>query len=464
MSPVEVGGFGPIEPIAGLDAPDAVSIRDPFAKPGAMTPEGARPIVKVLGLEKFFGSNHVLRGCTMEVYPSETICLIGKSGSGKSTLLRCTNFLEEPTMGAIEVGGIRVDADPLNPRDRAHREQIRQIRLGAQMVFQEFNLFPHLRVIDNLIEAPVRVKGLSRDEAIAIAERFLDKVGLRDKRDEYPSRLSGGQKQRVAIARALTMEPKVLLFDEVTSALDPTLVGEVLMVMEELAHEGATMIVVTHEMAFAREAADRVYFIDQGRFVEVGPPEQVIDAPQDPRTDRVPRPHPRDRRARPWRGRVGGRPGRRGRGAHGGARRVGRGRRGPRPPARGGHPARPLIARREKARPADRTAGPAYHRGMATLTRADVVHVAYLARLGLTEDELTRLEGQLNHIVDQYEKLAELDTDDIPPTAQTIELENILRDDVATPSLSAEAVLANAPERQGDFFVVPAILGGDQGG
>ena len=187
-------------------------------------------------------------------------------------------------MGAIEVGGIRVDADPLNPRSRAHREQIRQIRLGAQMVFQEFNLFPHLRVIDNLIEAPIRVKGLGRDEAIAIAEKFLHKVGLNDKRDEYPSRLSGGQKQRVAIARALTMEPKVLLFDEPTSALDPTLVGEVLVVMEELAHEGATMIVVTHEMAFAREAADRVYFIDAGRFVEVGPPEQVIDAPQDPRT------------------------------------------------------------------------------------------------------------------------------------------------------------------------------------
>ena len=152
------------------------------------------------------------------------------------------------------------------------------------MVFQEFNLFPHLRVIDNLIEAPVRVKGVSRDEAIAIAEKFLDKVGLRDKRDEYPSRLSGGQKQRVAIARALTMEPKVLLFDEPTSALDPTLVGEVLVVMEDLAHEGATMIVVTHEMAFAREAADRVYFIDEGRFVEVGPPEEVIDAPKDPRT------------------------------------------------------------------------------------------------------------------------------------------------------------------------------------
>jgi ABC-type polar amino acid transport system ATPase subunit len=270
--------------VEGLEPPHAISVRDPYAQPGLLTPEGARPIVRVLGLEKYFGTNHVLQGCTLEVYPGETICLIGRSGSGKSTLLRCINFLEEPTIGAIEVAGIRVDADPLSARSREHREQIRQIRLGAQMVFQEFNLFPHLRVIDNLIEAPVRVKGLSRDEAVAIAERYLDKVGLRDKRDEFPSRLSGGQKQRVAIARALTMEPKVLLFDEPTSALDPTLVGEVLTVMEELAHEGSTMIVVTHEMAFAREAADRVYYIEEGRFLEVGPPEQVIDDPQDPRT------------------------------------------------------------------------------------------------------------------------------------------------------------------------------------
>jgi ABC-type polar amino acid transport system ATPase subunit len=158
--------------------------------------------------------------------------------------------------------------------------------MRAQMVFQEFNLFPHMRVIDNLIEAPVRVKGLPKDHAIAIAERFLDKVGLREKRDAYPGSLSGGQKQRVAIARALSMEPKVLLFDEPTSALDPTLVGEVLTVMEELAHEGATMLVVTHEMAFAREAADRVYFIEEGVFVEAGPPDQVLDDPKDERCQR----------------------------------------------------------------------------------------------------------------------------------------------------------------------------------
>jgi polar amino acid transport system ATP-binding protein len=267
--------------------PAPVRVHDPFAAPGALTPAGAEPIVAVSALEKYFHHNHVLRGCTLEVYPRETICLIGRSGSGKSTLLRCINFLEEPTVGSIEVDGVRVDADPLQQhRSGTDKDKIRQIRTSAQMVFQEFNLFPHMKVIDNLIEGPIRVKGVPRDQAIATAENFLDKVGLREKRDEFPARLSGGQKQRVAIARALTMEPKVLLFDEPTSALDPTLVGEVLKVMSELAHEGSTMIVVTHEMAFAREAADRVYFIEEGVFVEAGPPEQVISAPQDERTAR----------------------------------------------------------------------------------------------------------------------------------------------------------------------------------
>ena len=261
-------------------------LHDPFAAPGALTPAGAAPIVRALAIEKYFGSNYVLRGCTLEVYPRETICLIGRSGSGKSTLLRCLNFLEEPTAGAVEIDGFRIDADPLHARSRDHSEKIRQIRMQAQMVFQEFNLFPHMKVIDNLIEAPVRVKGVDRDQAIATAEKYLAKVGLSEKRDEYPARLSGGQKQRVAIARALTMEPKVLLFDEPTSALDPELVGEVLKVMSELAHEGATMLVVTHEMAFAKEAADRVYYIDQGAFLEVGPPHQVIDAPQNPSTEK----------------------------------------------------------------------------------------------------------------------------------------------------------------------------------
>lgn len=257
-----------------------------YTKTGSQRPPDVEPIVRLENLEKFFGSNHVLRGCDLEVYPRETICLIGRSGSGKSTLLRCTNFLEEPTLGTVTVDGLRIEADPMHARSREHREVIRQVRQRAQMVFQEFNLFPHMKVIDNLIEGPIQVKGLAMDEAIATAEKYLDKVGLMDKRDEYPSRLSGGQKQRVAIARALTMEPRVLLFDEPTSALDPTLVGEVIMVMEELAHEGSTMIIVTHEMAFAREAADRVYFIEEGTFIEVGSPEQVLDHPQDERTRR----------------------------------------------------------------------------------------------------------------------------------------------------------------------------------
>src|SRR4029079_4364105 len=179
---------------------------DPYAAPGALTPPGSVPIVAVSRLEKYFHHNHVLRGCTLQVYPRETICLIGKSGSGKSTLLRCINFLEEPTLGSSEEDTVRVDADPMDERDRGHREQIRQIRMRAQMVFQEFNLFPHMRVIDNLIEAPIRVRKVPRDQAIATAEKYLDKVGLREKRDEYPARLSGGQKQRVAIARGLTME------------------------------------------------------------------------------------------------------------------------------------------------------------------------------------------------------------------------------------------------------------------
>jgi polar amino acid transport system ATP-binding protein len=259
-------------------------IRDPFAARGKLTPPGAEAIVRVTSLEKYFGTNHVLRGVTLEVYPRETICIIGRSGSGKSTLLRCMNFLEEPTVGTVELANIRVQASPLATRTRRHREEIRQIRLQAQMVFQEFNLFPHMTVLENVIEGPVRVKKVPRDQAVAIAEKYLDKVGLQDKRDEHPARLSGGQKQRAAIARALTMEPKVLLFDEPTSALDPTLVGEVLHVMAELAREGSTMIVVTHEMAFAREAADRVYFIEEGVFLEGGPPQQVIEAPKDERT------------------------------------------------------------------------------------------------------------------------------------------------------------------------------------
>ena len=242
------------------------------------------PIVRAHGIEKYFGRNWVLRGVDLEVRQGEAVMMIGRSGSGKTTFLRCINFLEEPAAGWVEIDGLRVDADPLHARSRAHQEQMRQIRVRAGMVFQDFNLFPHMSVLGNLVEAPTRVLGLSKAEATERAEAYLGKVGLAEKRDEYPPRLSGGQKQRVAIARALCMEPKVLLFDEPTSALDPELIGEVLNVMEELAHEGSTMIVVTHEMHFAREAADRVVFLQEGTIVEEGPPEKVLDDPQDERT------------------------------------------------------------------------------------------------------------------------------------------------------------------------------------
>ena len=241
-------------------------------------------IVRVNGLHKYFGTNHVLRGIQLDVERGEAVMIVGRSGSGKTTLVRCINFLEEPTAGGIEVDGLRVEADPFGKRGKRHREEIRQIRLRAGMLFQDFNLFPHMTVIQNCIEAPMRVLGLSRDGAVARAEVYLRKVGLMDKRDEHPSRLSGGQKQRTAIARSLCMEPKVLMFDEPTSALDPELIGEVLKVMEDLAHEGTTMIVITHEMHFAHEAADRVVFMDEGQIVEQGPPEAVLTDPQDGRT------------------------------------------------------------------------------------------------------------------------------------------------------------------------------------
>ena len=243
-------------------------------------------IVRAIGVEKYFGENHVLRGVDLDVRQREAVMLLGRSGSGKTTFLRCINFLEEPTVGSVEIDGLRLDADPLHARNREHQERIRQMRLRAGMLFQDFNLFPHMTVLGNCTEAPVRVRGLAEDQAVATAEKFLDKVGLLNRRDEYPSRLSGGQKQRVAIARALCMEPKVLLFDEPTSALDPELIGEVLRVMEDLAHEGTTMIVVTHEMHFAREAADRVVFMDEGVICEQGPPEQILDHPQNEATKR----------------------------------------------------------------------------------------------------------------------------------------------------------------------------------
>ncbi|MBK9713488.1 MAG: amino acid ABC transporter ATP-binding protein [Kouleothrix sp.] len=240
-------------------------------------------MVKVENLYKRFGSLEVLKGVNLQIQPREVVCLIGRSGSGKSTLLRCINFLEEPDAGTISVAGISV---PAGERTREHSQHIIALRERAGMVFQSFNLFPHKTVLENLIEAPLVVKKLSRPVAISIAERLLDKVGLSDKRDVYPSKLSGGQQQRVAIARALTMQPLVMLFDEPTSALDPELIGEVLEVMRTLARDGMTMIVVTHEMAFAREVADRVIFMDGGVFVEEGPPAQCLSNPQDERTRR----------------------------------------------------------------------------------------------------------------------------------------------------------------------------------
>jgi len=264
--------------------PEPAHVIHPAETPGALVEPGAQPVLTATAIEKWFGLHHVLKGCSLTVYPKETITILGRSGSGKSTFLRCLNFLEEPSAGVVDIDGIRVAGDPLRPRSRATAEQIRRLRLAAGMVFQEFNLFPHLSVIGNLIEAPVHIKKMPRAEAIELAEGYLEKVGLIEKRNEYPSRLSGGQRQRVAIARTLTMQPKVLLFDEPTSALDPSLVGEVLKVMESLAHEGRTMIVVTHEMSFAKDAADRVYYMHEGEFVEIGTAEQVLGQPQDERT------------------------------------------------------------------------------------------------------------------------------------------------------------------------------------
>jgi polar amino acid transport system ATP-binding protein len=243
----------------------------------------ATDVVRVTALDKHFGDNHVLKSVTLNVSESQVVVIFGRSGSGKSTLLRCINFLEEPTGGTIEVDGIRLE---VGPNLRARREEIRQIRMRAGMVFQEFNLFPHLTVLDNVTEAPVTVKGQSRKEIEPFALELLNKVHLADKRDEYPIKLSGGQKQRVAIARALAMKPKVMLFDEPTSALDPELIGGVLEVMKDLALEGMTMLVVTHEMGFAREVANRMVFMHEGELVEEGAPKELIPNAKDARTRR----------------------------------------------------------------------------------------------------------------------------------------------------------------------------------
>jgi polar amino acid transport system ATP-binding protein len=239
------------------------------------------PIIKVRGLHKYFGPLHVIRGVDLDVMPGEVVVVIGPSGGGKSTFLRCLNFLEEPSAGTIEVDDLEINA---GASLRQQRKSIRELRQKAGMVFQAFNLFPHMTALENVIEAPVTVKGLSKEQATAKAEELLAWVGLSDKRDEYPSRLSGGQQQRVAIARALCMEPKIMLFDEPTSALDPELIAEVVEVMERLANQGMTMVVVTHELHFARDVSDRVILMADGVWAEIAPPGELFTNPKEERT------------------------------------------------------------------------------------------------------------------------------------------------------------------------------------
>ncbi|AWI08207.1 polar amino acid ABC transporter ATP-binding protein [Ereboglobus luteus] len=242
-------------------------------------------IIEIKNVRKNFGKLEVLKGINLHVDKDEVVCIIGPSGSGKSTLLRCLNYLERITSGEITIHGELFDKRE-NDRD-VHKLTASEVSAHCAslgMVFQRFNLFPHMTVLGNLIEAPMRVKHMDRAAAIALAENLLVKVGLADKRDEYPSRLSGGQQQRVAIARALAMQPQIMLFDEPTSALDPELVGEVLNVMKDLATEGMTMVVVTHEMSFARDVATRVVFMDKGEVVEQGPPQEIFTAPKNERT------------------------------------------------------------------------------------------------------------------------------------------------------------------------------------
>jgi polar amino acid transport system ATP-binding protein len=234
-------------------------------------------MVEVKKLNKSFGKLHVLKDCDLSVKKSEVVVLIGASGSGKSTLLRCLNFLEIEDSGDIAIRGKKVD-----PR----KDNLNKIRENVGMVFQHFNLFPHMSVLENVIEAPVHVKKVSREDAEREGRLLLEKVGLSDKANTYPNQLSGGQKQRVAIARALAMKPEIMLFDEPTSALDPELVGEVLAVMKELAKDGMTMVVVTHEMGFAREVADRVIVMHDGRIIEEGSPQELFENPKHERTQR----------------------------------------------------------------------------------------------------------------------------------------------------------------------------------
>jgi polar amino acid transport system ATP-binding protein len=232
-------------------------------------------MIKIKNLNKWYGKNHVLNNINLDVAPSEVVVIIGSSGSGKSTLLRCVNFLEKAQKGTITIDGEEVTYKSKN---------IHRIRQEVGMVFQHFNLFPHRTVMGNVIEGLTQVKSLPKEEALERGRTLLDNVGMLEKADVYPAMISGGQKQRVAIARALAMEPKIMLFDEPTSALDPELVGDVLEVMKKLARNGMTMLVVTHEMGFAREVADRIIYMDEGKIVEEGTPDDLFNNPQNERT------------------------------------------------------------------------------------------------------------------------------------------------------------------------------------
>lgn len=232
-------------------------------------------MIEVVDLHKYFGNLKVLKGVNTRIKPKEVVCVIGASGSGKSTFLRCLNLLEEPTKGEIYIDGL-----PL----MEHKKDINKLRQKVGMVFQQFNLFPHMTVMENITLGPIKLKGMEKGDAEKKARELLLKVGLPDKDNEYPARLSGGQKQRVAIARALAMDPEIMLFDEPTSALDPEMVGEVLGVMKQLAEEGMTMVVVTHEMGFAKEVGDRIMFMDEGIIFEEGPPYKIFNNPQKERT------------------------------------------------------------------------------------------------------------------------------------------------------------------------------------
>lgn len=232
-------------------------------------------MIEVKDLHKSYGKLNVLQGITETIQDQEVVCVIGPSGSGKSTFLRCLNLLETPTSGVITINGVEI-TDPKN--------DVNKIRENLGMVFQRFNLFPHMSVLDNITLAPIKVKGMNKAEAEKAAMELLKKVGLVDKANAYPDNLSGGQQQRVAIARALAMQPAIMLFDEPTSALDPEMVGEVLNVIRDLAQEGMTMVIVTHEMGFAREVADRVLFIDDGKVLEQGTPQELFQNPQQERT------------------------------------------------------------------------------------------------------------------------------------------------------------------------------------